>query len=120
MKKRIYYRILITLLIITSIISAQQNNMEIGVNLSGSQYWSDGENPFKDYMKYSEEFLAYYDYEWDNGILDSIPRDENGYPNAGIPYTVNMGGSIGVKDLYVRKMISANGRIPQTQYVFFI
>ncbi len=117
MKKTIII-LIITLTINIQKLKGQTNCLDIGVNLFGTQYWSDGENPFKDYMKFSSDFFAYYDYEWDSEVIDSIPRDENGYPNAGIPYTVDLGGTIGVKDLKVRKMISAKGRIPQTNYVF--
>ncbi|HHG86627.1 MAG TPA: T9SS type A sorting domain-containing protein [Bacteroidetes bacterium] len=95
-----------------------QNCMDLGVNLGAVQYWSGGENPFKDQMKQSGEFLGFYDFNWDDHVLDSIPRDTNGYPNAGIPYSKNLGGAIGTKNLYVRKMISAGGRLAQTQYVF--
>jgi hypothetical protein len=108
-------------LIVAVIISMNlfsQNCMNIGVNFHDVQYWSVGENAFKDQMKQSGEFMAFYDYNWNNEILDSIPRDADGYPNAGIPYPVDLGGSIGTKDLYVRKMISADGRLPQTDLVF--
>ncbi len=115
--KNIFYSLFVLFLGVTNIF-AQQQNLNIGVNLFGIQYWSDGENPFKDYLKFSSEFFPYYDYNWENGTIDVIPRDENGYPNSGIPYSVNFGDTVGVKNLYVRKIISANGRIPQTDYVF--
>jgi len=91
--------------------------MDIGVNLDGMNYWNVGENAFKDKIKASGEFIGFYDNNWDNGVLDSIPRDSNGYPNEGIPYTTSITG-VGVKDLYVRKMLSASGRMRPGQYVF--
>ena len=111
-------KIMVIIIIALSINASAQNCMNIGVNFHDVQYWSASENAFKDQMKQSSEFMAFYDSNWDDEILDSIPRDIDGYPNAGIPYSVNMGGTIGVKDLYVRKMISADGRLPLTQFAF--
>ncbi|HHB51972.1 MAG TPA: hypothetical protein ENK75_02845, partial [Saprospiraceae bacterium] len=81
-----------------------QDCMNIGINFHDTQYWSADENAFKDQMKQSGEFMGFYDDNWDNEVLELIPRDENGYPNAGIPYNIDLGGSTGVKELYVRKM----------------
>lgn len=95
-----------------------QDCMNIGINFHETQYWSADENAFKDQMKQSGDFMGFYDDNWDNEVLELIPRDENGYPNAGIPYNIDFGGSTGVKELYVRKMISAEGRLPLENLVF--
>ncbi len=100
-----------------SIVLRAQDCMNIGVNFHDVQYWSKGENAFKDQMKQSGEFIGFYDGNWDNEVLESIPRDSDGYPNAGIPFSATIPG-LGVKDLYVRKIISADGRLPQTQFAF--
>jgi hypothetical protein len=67
--------------------------LKIGMNIAGLSDWG-SENPFVDLMKSCREWLtansvwmAGRTNPWDTGIIDSIPRDLQGYPLE-IPYTV--------------------------------
>jgi len=89
--------------------------MQIGVGLEGSAYWSNGENPFIDQMKYSGGWISFNatgTSPWDTQLDQEIPLDADGYPNAGIPYTTSGGAQ------KVRHLISADQRVALGQYVF--
>lgn len=89
--------------------------MQIGAGLEGSAYWSTGENPFIDQMKWSGTWISFNaagSSPWDTGLEGEIPLDANGYPNAGIPYSTSGGLQ------KVRKVISANNRVALGNYVF--
>ncbi len=115
MKNQIFITILVLSILQSSLMG--QECLNIGVDLEGPEYWSIGDKPFLDQMKFSSEFFAFYDWDWDNEVMDLIAVDENGYPTVGIPYTVNI-PNVGMKDLKCRKMISAVGRLNLTDYVF--
>jgi hypothetical protein len=94
---------------------AQPRCMQIGVGLEGSAYWSNGENPFIDQMKYRGDWITFNatgNSPWDTQLEKQIPLDPNGYPNAGIPFTTTGGAQ------KVRIVVSASGRVPLGPYVF--
>ena len=79
--------IIIIFLISISILQAQKtNHLEIGTNLTGISDWST-EMPFVDLMHCARIFMT-QNYEWvsggenlwDTGVIEKIPKDENGYP----------------------------------------
>jgi hypothetical protein len=89
--------------------------MQIGVGLEGSAYWSTGENPFIDQMKYRGGWITFNatgNSPWDTQLDHEIPLDADGYPNAGIPYTTSGG------DQKVRIVVSASGRLALGPHVF--
>lgn len=98
-----------------SLLRAQPRCMQIGVGLEGSAYWSNGENPFIDQMKYRGDWITFNatgSSPWDTQLDKQIPLDADGYPNAGIPYTTTGGPQ------KVRIVVSANTRVAPGPYVF--
>lgn len=94
---------------------AQSNCMQIGVGLEGSAYWSNGENPFIDQMKFSGGWISFNatgSSPWDTQLDQEIPLDADGYPSTGIPYPTSGGSQ------KVRHLISADNRVALGQYVF--
>lgn len=103
-------------LLIYLTLSAQPNCMQIGVGLEGPAYWSRGENPFIDQMKWRGAWITFNaqgQSPWDTQLDHLIPLDPNGYPNAGIPYNTSSGSQ------KLRMVLSAGHRIPASrQYAF--
>jgi PKD repeat protein len=98
-----------------SLLRAQPRCMQIGVGLEGSAYWSTGENPFIDQMKYRGDWITFNatgSSPWDTQLEKQIPLDAHGYPNAGIPHPTTGGPQ------KVRIVVSANTRVAPGPYVF--
>ena len=96
-------------------LSAQPNCMQIGVGLEGPAYWANGENAFIDQMKYRGGWISFNasgSSPWDTQLHKEIPLDQNGYPDAGIPYLTSGGKQ------KVRIVVSSTRRVEPGPYVF--
>jgi len=106
---------LFLLLLSFPLFAQSPNCMQIGVGLEGPAYWSNGENPFIDQMKWRGGWLSFNasgSSPWNTQLSDEVAYDADGYPNAGIPAST----SGGLQKL--RLMVSANHRVPNQQFVF--
>jgi hypothetical protein len=87
-------KILLFILICTFSVKPQTSSkITIGINLAGISDWMT-EMPFVNLMHNARTWMtsniAYVDggqNKWDTGLIDSIPKDENGYPLS-LPYFV--------------------------------
>jgi hypothetical protein len=69
----------------------QQCRLKIGMNIASLESWG-SEHPFVNIMRSCSEWLTadsqWFDgAEWNTGVIDSIPKDEQGYPLE-LPYNV--------------------------------
>ncbi len=102
-------------------LQAQDNNnchLKVGTNLAGPVDWG-SEYPFVDIMKYSRTWITFNHIwvaggqnDWDTGVLDQIPQDEQGYPLE-LPYEVP-----GTETLQAVRTVWANtAELPGGTYV---
>lgn len=90
---------------------AQSTCTNIGVNLSGSAYWENGEDALIDQMKYQGTWFAIVGWTPTTNI-NEFSTDSNGYINCGIPYATTAGKQ------KAQAILSSSGRTNAGKYVF--
>ncbi len=87
----------------TTTSNAYQSKMPVGTNLPGLNYYTQA-LVYTDVMTTASELISFYndtcqwDCPWDSGVIDEIPRDEDGWPTE-IPYATSDGHQTKVRFL---------------------